>query len=266
MATPSFSFEPDATEYSPINAYALAQCSNLAYSPKEKAEAQVIKWGFAKSNFKFFKEADTEGFAVSNDQALIVAFRGTASVSDALTDSNTQMTNGPFGGMIHQGFGIAINAVTESLNRKLRRMDKPSRKVWVTGHSLGGALATLYAARRLDVNDPVAGMYTYGSPRVGDETFREGFNAKMSNYYRMVFGRDIVSRVAPRTLHYSHVGQLTTISRDGKISVKGYEEASFLSKVAHTMDALRKKDFKAVSDHKLSSGYLPMLKKRASQS
>jgi len=224
---------------------------------------QIEEWGFPKSSFRFFNKADTQGFAIANDETAIFAFRGTSSVDDALVDANVKLTNGPLGGLVHQGFARGLNAVGLQIQRAMKKLDNGSRRIWFTGHSLGAALATLAVAERLDTKKPVAGLYTYGSPRVGDAKFRRGFNSRLSNYYRMVFGRDIVTRVAPRGLHYAHTGQLATISRDGKIAHKGFTEASFLQKVFHTIEALRELDFGAIEDHKLGTGYLPMLKKRA---
>lgn len=258
-----FEFDPNATEYSAVNAYALVRCSNLAYKVKDRVQSQTVKWGFPKSNFRFFDEADTQGFAVANRETAIFAFRGTSSIDDALLDANIELTNGPLGGLVQQGFARGLNAVGLSIQRAMRRLDNGNRSIWFTGHSLGAALATLAVAERLDTMKPVAGLYTYGSPRVGDASFREGFNRRLSNYYRMVFGRDLVTRVAPRALRYTHVGQLATISRDGKISHKGFSEASFLRNVFHSIEALRTRDFGAIEDHKLKTGYLPMLKKRA---
>ncbi|VDO78638.1 unnamed protein product [Heligmosomoides polygyrus] len=68
-------------------------------------------------------------------------------------------------------------------------------KLIFTGHSLGGALAALAAARTvkqgLRPGDQVT-MYTFGEPRVGDITFARNFDSMIKNSYRVVFRRDIV--------------------------------------------------------------------------
>ena len=79
----------------------------------------------------------------------------------------------------------------------------------MTGHSLGAALATLAADRYGDVQ----GLYTYGSPRVGDRMFKVDFNV---NAYRFVNNNDIVAKVPPASM-YCHVGQLKYIDRDGRL-------------------------------------------------
>ncbi|EPB72788.1 triacylglycerol lipase [Ancylostoma ceylanicum] len=68
-------------------------------------------------------------------------------------------------------------------------------KATFTGHSLGGALAALAAARTAKQgyrrSDQIM-IYTFGEPRVGDETFASNFDALIPNSYRVVFRRDIV--------------------------------------------------------------------------
>ncbi|KAL6743420.1 hypothetical protein Aduo_016462 [Ancylostoma duodenale] len=68
-------------------------------------------------------------------------------------------------------------------------------KTTFTGHSLGGALAALAAARTAKEGyrkgDQIM-IYTFGEPRVGDETFATNFDALIPNSYRVVFRRDIV--------------------------------------------------------------------------
>jgi hypothetical protein len=82
-------------------------------------------------------------------------------------------------------------------------------RIWLTGHSLGAALATLAADRFQDVQ----GLYTFGSPRVGDRQFQKNFQLRA---YRVVNGDDIVARVPPKGI-YRHVGALKFIDHQGRI-------------------------------------------------
>jgi hypothetical protein len=79
----------------------------------------------------------------------------------------------------------------------------------MTGHSLGAALATLAADRYGNIQ----GVYTYGSPRVGDRAFMEDFHV---NAYRFVNNSDIVTKVPSAGL-YCHVGELKYIDGEGLI-------------------------------------------------
>jgi hypothetical protein len=79
----------------------------------------------------------------------------------------------------------------------------------MTGHSLGAALATLGASRYGNVQ----GVYSFGSPRVGNDVFKEKFDVKT---YRIVNNDDIVARVPPPGV-YVHVGELKFIDSNGII-------------------------------------------------
>ena len=113
------------------------------------------------------------------------------------------------GGKVHNGFKKALDEVWKDLVAYIHSIHTPDRTLWVTGHSLGAALATLAADRYGNVQ----GLYTYGSPRVGDKDFAADF---FVNAYRFVNNNDIVTRVPPEGL-YQHVGELKYIDSSGEI-------------------------------------------------
>ena len=72
-------------------------------------------------------------------------------------------------GNVHRGFKAALLEVWTDLENYVSNLQKDNLKIWITGHSLGAALATLAADRYGNVQ----GLYTYGSPRVGDQDFKK---------------------------------------------------------------------------------------------
>jgi pimeloyl-ACP methyl ester carboxylesterase len=102
----------------------------------------------------------------------------------------------------------------------------PETAIWVTGHSLGGALSTVAAARLMEriENDPayaslnLEGMATFGSPRVGDEDFTIQFNTTAERLgvqvWRFVHGDDIVPRIPLEWQGFDHVGLPVYLSLD----------------------------------------------------
>lgn len=87
----------------------------------------------------------------------------------------------------------------------------PKWQVYVTGHSLGGALATLLALELASSRMAKCGalsvtMYNFGSPRVGNRRFAEVYNKKVKDSWRIVNHRDIIPTV-PRLMGYCHVAQ-----------------------------------------------------------
>ncbi|EFH46637.1 lipase class 3 family protein [Arabidopsis lyrata subsp. lyrata] len=88
--------------------------------------------------------------------------------------------------------------------------------VYVTGHSLGGALATLLALELSSSQLAKRGaitvtMYNFGSPRVGNKQFAEIYNQKVKDSWRVVNHRDIIPTV-PRLMGYCHVAHPVYLS------------------------------------------------------
>ncbi|KXZ45674.1 hypothetical protein GPECTOR_52g71 [Gonium pectorale] len=115
------------------------------------------------------------------------------------------------GQLVHGGFHFSYDSVRDTVFGLLDEMraTRPGPwRVYVTGHSLGGALATLaayeLAERRLPADPPVV-MYTYGAPRVGNKAFAEAFNALVPDAFRCTNDKDVVPRV-PRLMGFCHVG------------------------------------------------------------
>lgn len=89
--------------------------------------------------------------------------------------------------MIFGHFGLLIFSI---LQKKFQNFD-----ITFTGHSLGGALASLAAARTAKQgfrSGSQIKVYTFGQPRVGNVQFARNFDAILPNTYRVVFRRDIV--------------------------------------------------------------------------
>ena len=194
--------------YSPANALALAQASQLAYS-------DPLAIGLALPDFRdgiFFDRRETQGFLVANDTSIILAFRGTepAKLADWMTDADALLVPG-YGGHVHQGFARALEYVWDDITAALQPLLTPSRQLFITGHSLGAALATLAAAR---LAGPCV-VYTFGSPRVGDAAFAQEYDA--SRTYRYVNNLDVVTRVPSRLMGFTQVGQLRYFDASGHL-------------------------------------------------
>ncbi|KAJ7527823.1 hypothetical protein O6H91_16G073000 [Diphasiastrum complanatum] len=96
---------------------------------------------------------------------------------------------------------LAYDVVTQKL-KELIQTHKDA-KIYVTGHSLGGALACLYSAllyyaEEFELADRIGGVFTFGQPRVGDYEFVSFYNGKLTQpnrYFRVVYNNDVVPRV-----------------------------------------------------------------------
>jgi pimeloyl-ACP methyl ester carboxylesterase len=216
-------FEVEAPGYSPINAWWLAEISRLVYK-QETAEDPHFQ---GRTRRQILNEAGLEevAFIHSPDTQcailkpldpkappfVVLVFRGSHDLRSWLTNIRTRpVARPPYGGLVHQGFGDALEGVIEEIEGALRDLPGP---VFYTGHSLGAALATLAAARK-----PPRAVYAFGSPRVGNKEFKDSL-AKKTKLYRVVHSRDIVATAPPAELGFDHCEELHYITRDGRFLV-----------------------------------------------
>lgn len=242
-------FRADAGGYDPVNAWWLSEAAFLAYTDENFTGSEKSGLKAAGYEATFFAEKGTHCFVLHGDEAVIVIFRGTqidsfwASVTDLVTDGRFFPAADEAGGRVHKGFRDALDLVWPRLLAHLRQLlqgDGAGRTLWLTGHSLGGALATL-AADRL-TREPgfeVRGLYTFGSPRVGDESFRSRFAAHgfARNAFRVVNNTDAIAQVPPEQL-YRHVGLVKFIGADGVLRHLDGDEAGLPSRPKRSAAAL----------------------------
>lgn len=173
-----------------------ALLDELAYD--ETKELEKLKDNALLLHFGLIETFDVQGtqaILLGSKEHLVLAFRGTEphSIRDIVTDSKASTTSCSTGGRIHLGFSEAFNHVAIQIERTLQRPDLQDRPLFITGHSLGGALATI-ASKNLTHSAGLAACYTFGSPRVGDMRWGEGIKTPI---YRVVNAADPVTMLPP---------------------------------------------------------------------
>jgi pimeloyl-ACP methyl ester carboxylesterase len=209
-----FPFEHDSKAYSKFTAIWMADLSNLVYRNEWYVREQLARWGFGSVRWIENKRSDTQAVVAVKDDCLVISFRGTKGAKDFLTDilfrkEPFRVGRGKSGsaGRVHRGF---LGAFSSVWNKVLAAVDElgPDRPIFVTGHSLGAALAQLAALSLAAKGKRVAGVYLYGSPRAGDEDFVQAYNQLLeSRTYLHINNTDIVTTVPPAWLGFRHVGQ-----------------------------------------------------------
>ena len=215
-----YPFDTQASGFSLNNAWWLAEFSALATTEPEFVKSNMERLGF-EVRFFYGERTDAECFVAWNSESILVAFRGTEifGLKDWLTDVKCKLVFWPYGGRVHVGFRNSFfelwtqQGLKDFIESKMAEMPNHSKTLWLTGHSLGAALATLAA----DAFVGTAQVYTYGSPRVGDRLFQADFAQKT---YRFVNHLDIVTNLPPHItsiLPYYHVGNLGYLDKNGQI-------------------------------------------------
>ncbi len=205
----------------------LACAAELSYADSQVIEETVIRtWGYP--HVRFFDVETTQCFVAADTQTVVVCFRGTEAnrYEDWLADLDMELVVGPLDGRVHEGFYDALSCVWQLIDREVTRLLAAGpRRLWVTGHSLGAALATLAVARWLEAGCAVRGLYTFGQPRTGDNAFARNFDFLFRPHtFRIVNDQDVVTQTPPSALGYQHLGTLIHFTDFGTL-IDGSEDA-----------------------------------------
>ncbi len=179
--------------------------------------------------FEFFKDESTQMLWAQHrtEPVVIVAFRGTEpdEYTDIAADLVAWKKDREGYGAAHAGFQGAFDGVEDILKAKLAAESGQGLQIWITGHSLGGALSSLASTTIMDhiaAGDSsynLRGVYTYGMPRVGNEDYQTaveaGYDTNDVRAMRFRNGDDIVTQVPWQWMGYRQTGKLMHLSGEG---------------------------------------------------
>ena len=203
------------------NAWWLCDAALLAYSSEAAVKDAFADAGLAGDVAYFHGTHSTQAYVMSMPEAIVLAFRGTqvddfwSSVLDFAVDAQFLPAPDSHGDLVHAGFLAALREVWPETVAYLRaeQLRRP-RPLWITGHSLGSALATI--AANLCCDDPALGLqgvYTFGSPRVGAPAFGARIRVPV---FRFQNDSDLVPHI-PIGLVFRHVGKMQFIDGAGRL-------------------------------------------------
>jgi predicted lipase len=157
---------------------------------------------------------DTQAAILTDEETnrLYIVFRGSDKPIDWINNVQLRQQVYPYSDgnsevKFHRGFMAAYFAIRDTLLEVVDQFQ--DKHIITTGHSLGGALATI-GALDLQYNLGEAdnfsfSAYTYGAPRVGNLALVESFNRRVTDSHRFVYGWDVVTRVPREWQGYGHV-------------------------------------------------------------
>jgi len=183
------------------NAWWLSELSRLIYR-RDISEGVAQPGRASRNEFlaqvglverQFFSGSTIQGALVTTltegqDSYAVLVFRGTRGrLANWVVNLNMAMSPWPGGGNVHRGFKTALMEIWADVENTLDTVDRP---LYYTGHSLGGALATLAASLR-----PPRAVYTFGAPLIGDAAFAESLEALQ--VYNILNPKDLVTGLPP---------------------------------------------------------------------
>lgn len=196
------------------------------------------EYGMQQFSFIDNHNTSTNLIVMSNSHTIIVIFRGSETKGgfkntkkDWLrTDAKCKMykVDAFNNSYVHKGFWNSYTSIEDTLVKTLYQHQHKNKKIFITGHSLGGALSILAVANLYQYDIKPFGVYTFANPRVGTTYFADFYNTLNIPTYRYVNENDLVPMLPPtnalRKIYcpapkndcgkYQHVGNTYNIGKD----------------------------------------------------
>lgn len=226
----------------------------LAYSNRDQINWE--EYGLLLVKWIENKKSDTQGFVAIKGKTIYITWRGSESKKDFQNDASIDKV--PFineGEKVHIGFKSAWESVLEdtynAIDNALENLQEEATNIVVTGHSLGGAIATLYAysIKKHYPNYNVSST-TIGSPRVGNKIFKENYDNSSIDTLRIVHNNDLVTHTP--YIKFYHVNYQLRLDNNGNELKRDKSLKSFWLYVKSIFSG------KNIKDH-MGDGYLKAL-------
>ena len=173
-----------------------ARISATTYDNPKDSKSKFKALGY--TIVEFFDVDGAQGYLLKGADAHVLSFRGTqvTEKSDVLADLKAGKNIEASGGKVHVGFKDELNKLWPAITVSLANIDT----LYVTGHSLGAAMATIAASR---MQTKVIALVTFGSPRAGNQEF---VNSLTVTHYRVQNNCDDVTKVPFMLMGFAHHG------------------------------------------------------------
>jgi len=203
-----------------FNSRSLALACKAVYEKQDDVLLKTLnKWGFTNNLLISEPKHDVQLFIASSDKVIVVCFRGTESKKDWIVNLNAAGKERDYG-KVHKGFYEAFESVESQIDTFIeQQVHLQDKKLFICGHSLGGALALMMTAE-MAFNDKLyhkqfSGLATYGQPLLGNKKFKNSVLSSFSSQYaRFANTGDIVTNIPP---NYVHASQAIKFDRDGDL-------------------------------------------------
>lgn len=223
------------TDHTPQQGHYLATACDLAYYGQDDASPKFREQ--LNLSAKLISIDNTQAYVCENTGSIVVAFRGSESPTSIdgfkdwlLTNARnflvlpegrigTDFAAAGVGARFHRGFMEALAEIWEPLHAAIAEaMQRHERPVWITGHSLGGAVALLAAWRLQQAFIPVHRICTFGAPMIGNNAAAEAYLREFpGRIIRYVDFSDMVPKLPTMSLlvnHYDHVQREIILGSD----------------------------------------------------
>lgn len=212
--------QPLNQEFTELQEYAIF--ANAAYQSEAKIRNTIAPFGYTITEYGNIPGVEVVYFVATNNKKKthIISVRGTSNVENAIIDFALQLVFDPHAQVyLHKGFALTATDTYKKIRLKLNK----NYQVRTTGHSLGGAVATILAMYLYGESYQVERTVTFGQPKVTNVGGASFYNHL--NITRVVTASDLIPLIPPmdptdiKNLDiYWHLGQELILYPDSKFS------------------------------------------------
>ena len=254
--------QPYKTKLNHGNAYWMARLSEVAYNGEKKPNVKRILDELKAEDSGFmnvvpsFKD-NAQAILVEHEKYFCMAFRGTDEIRDWFDNFDFDKVE-KHGCEFHEGFYRQVSKVWTNLEveHKLRKnkLEDTPRPMFFTGHSLGGAMATIATAMWvLEGDRQFTSTYTFGQPRAVTSGTDQTLNSLVGKkFFRFHHNNDFVPRVPFRIQGFRHVGQYIYVDTDGEIHDEPGFWTRFTDQARGVLEARSEPGIDFLKDHDIS--------------
>jgi len=247
--------KPYRTTLDPGNAYWMARMSSAIYLGRSSPDEQGILKDLKSEDSDFLSvygvsKNSAQAALVEHENYLALVFRGTDELADWIDNINSFPEQALFGSF-HRGFLHSVMDIWNDLFARYTELNqRKPRGLFLTGHSLGGAMATVATSILIHQDEPFTSTYTFGQPRAVTRDAARIYNVEAcAKTFRFQNNNDIVTRAPARLMGYSHVGTFLYITQKQQILQDPGCWLEFLDNVSGAVKGLKESGIDGVEDH-----------------
>ncbi len=193
-------------DYDSETAMWMARFSACAYLSEPAGLKRAEKWGL---RYERVEHAGAQAILLGSDKFCVLSYAGTdpRDLRDIAADVSCGQVPGPFGerDKVHAGFAAYVKLTRHRVHHALVGFLSNRQKLFLCGHSLGAAVATIARAEMRNRTE-IAGTYLFGSPRVGNRAFSTLLGYLCQNTWRHTNHNDFAHWIPWQFGRYRHVG------------------------------------------------------------
>ena len=136
-------------------------------------------------------------------------------------------------GTVHSGFASKLKTLLKNY-KEIREFTDEYDDIILTGHSLGGAISTLFASQLVSEQTKIKSVHTFGAPPVSSQEFKQYYKTQglYSTTFRYTTPRDPVTNLIP---FYNHLGNKILLPYNDKSRLKHHDMETY-KKLIKKMD------------------------------